>query len=107
MSKTPTQNSLERMRKQGYFCWITEHYNYFAKKRQDLFGFIDILCLRGQEIIGLQTTSYSNISARVKKIRGYENLKVVLAAGIKIVVHGWRKVGTRWECKEVEVKDGE
>jgi len=111
MATSPTQRTLAMMREQGYVCWITEHWNYYAKIRQDLFGFIDILCLKKGEIIGVQTTSYSNVSARVKKINDHDNVSVVRAAGIKIVVHGWHKSGTIWKCRIVDLseehKDGE
>ena len=101
---SPTQRSLKYMREKGHLCWITEHWNSFARIRQDLFGFIDVLCLGENEIIGVQTTSYSNISARVKKIQEHENVAAVRKAGIKIVVHGWKKDKSgKWIVKEVDI----
>lgn len=93
------------MKERGYKCEITEKWNPWAKVRQDLFGFIDILCLGDGEVVGVQTTSYSNMSARVKKIREHENLNFVLNSGIRILVHGWHKVGNRWQVKEVEISE--
>jgi hypothetical protein len=99
---SPTVRSLKAMRDRGYYSEVVERYNSFTKRRNDFCGFIDILCLGMNEIIGVQTTSYSNMSARVKKINEHENLHLVRAAGIKIVVHGWRKnKSNRWEFKEV------
>ena len=101
---SPTVRSLKVMRDQGYYAEVVERYNSFTRKRNDFCGFIDILCLAQGAVVGVQTTSYSNMSARVKKIREHENLHVVLASGIKILVHGWRKnKSNRWEYKEVEV----
>lgn len=104
MATSPTQLSLKLMKERGYKCEITEKWNQFARIRQDLFGFIDVLCLGDGEVIGVQTTSYSNMSARVKKIREHENFAKVNAAGIRVIVHGWHKKGARWEVREVEVE---
>ena len=91
------------MKERGYLCQITERWNSFAKVRQDLFGFIDVLCV-GEEgqIVGVQTTSYSNMSARIKKIREHENFSRV-SSGMVILVQGWHKKGSRWQVREVEV----
>ena len=91
------------MKERGYKCEITEKWNPFARIRQDLFGFIDVLCLGDGEVVGVQTTSYSNMPARVKKIREHENFAKVSAAGIRVIVQGWHKKGARWEVREVEV----
>jgi len=91
------------MRDLGYFCWITEHWNHFAKIRQDLWGFCDILCIQGKDIVAVQTTSYSNVSARVKKITEHENVTAVRKAGIRIFVHGWRKVDGHMKCRTVDL----
>ena len=72
------------------------------KRRKDLFGFIDVLCLRRGEVVGVQSTSYSNVLARIAKIAEHENVASVRDAGIRVVVHGWRKVKNRWVCREVE-----
>ena len=102
---SPTQRSLKYMRDQGYYAEVVERFNSFTKRRHDLCGFIDILCLGDGEVIGVQTTSYSHISDRKKKIQEHENFQTVLKSGIRIVVHGWHKVGNRWQLKEVTVTD--
>ena len=104
MATSPTQLSLKLMKERGYKCEMTEKWNPFAKIRQDLYGFIDVLCLGDGEVVGVQTTSYSNMSARVKKIREHENFAMVCRAGIRILVQGWHKKGARWEVREVEVE---
>jgi hypothetical protein len=91
------------MRDQGYYAEVVEKYNSFTKRRNDFAGFLDILCLGEGEVVGVQTTSYSNMSARAKKIREHENLEVVRKAGIRILVHGWVKRNNRWEVKEIVI----
>lgn len=103
MASTPTVRSLKLMRDRGYYSEVVERYNSFTKTRHDFAGFIDILCLGDGEIIGVQTTSFSNQSARIKKIREHENLQVVIDSGIRIVTHGWHKVKNRWQVREIEV----
>jgi len=51
----------------------------------------------------VQTTSYNNVSARIKKILEHENYQIVLESGIKIEVHGWHKVKNRWQVRIVEL----
>jgi hypothetical protein len=103
MAISPTQLSLKKLREEGYVVAVVEHYNYFAKIRQDLFGFIDLLALKGKEVLAVQTTSASNMSARCKKIADHENVDVVREAGWTIHVHGWHQNDKRkWICK---VKD--
>jgi hypothetical protein len=89
MSKSPTQRTLALMRERGYTCQVVEYWHAFAKIRKDLFGFIDVLCLKEGEIVGVQSTSYSNVSARVNKIADHENVGAVRKSGIRILVQGW------------------
>lgn len=88
------------MEREGYTVAIVERWNAFAKIRQDLFGFLDLLCVAdGKGVVGVQTTSASNMAARRNKIRSHTNYAAVEGAGIRIELHGWRKVGRRWEVK--------
>lgn len=110
MAKTsPTQRSLTYLRSLGYTVAITERWNPFAHIRQDLFGFIDLLCFRDNEVLAVQTTSGDNVAARVTKIRSIQAASLWLESpSRRIVVHGWRKVGDRgkrkmWEVREVEM----
>ena len=104
---SPTQRSLALLRKQGYTVAITEHWNQYARIRQDLFGFVDVLAV-SERMLAIQTTSGTNVSKRVKKIIELEAAREWLEAGHRIVVHGWAKRGERgkrklWTCREVEV----
>lgn len=100
---SPTQRSLEKLRDAGYLAEVVERWLTFAKCRKDLWGFVDILAIRDGEILGVQATSYTNISARVKKITEHENTPIIRKAGIKIQVWGFRKKGRFWECKVVDL----
>lgn len=102
MSSSPTQRSLKIMRERGFVCEITERWNPFAKIRQDLFNFVDILCVKDGITVAVQTTSYGNISARIKKIEALETYPIVRSAGWVILVQGWKKDKSgKWIVKEV------
>jgi len=87
---SPTQRSLEYLRDQGYLCAIVEHWNPFARIRQDLWGWADILAIRKDEVLAVQVTA-SAVSDRIKKIEASLTLGIVREAGIRIEVHGHRK----------------
>jgi hypothetical protein len=89
------------MRKRGYLCQVVEKFNSFTKTRNDLFGFIDVLCLGENEVVGVQATSDDNLSKRIAKIADHENVGAVRKAGIRILAHGWRKKGRFWSLREV------
>jgi hypothetical protein len=97
--KTPTQRSLKLLRDEGCTVALVERWNAFARKRQDLFGFIDLVALNGDGITGVQTTTAQNLAARVSKILAEPQAKEWLLAGGLIEVHGWRKGGPRGKRK--------
>ena len=104
LATSPTQLSLKLLRDQGYTVAIVEHWNAFARIRQDLFGFIDILALKGKEVLAVQTTTATNMSARVIKIGNSEYAGVVREAGWTIHVHGWHQDDKKkWHCKVKDV----
>lgn len=92
---TPTQRSLAHLRALGYTVAITEHWNMYAKIRQDLFGFGDLLAFRpGQPgSVLVQTTSGTNHAARRTKILQNEVARDWLKAGNWILLQSWRKGG--------------
>ena len=109
---SPTQRSKAKLIAEGYTVAITERWNQFAHVRQDLFGFADMVAVRigTTGVLAVQTTSGSNVSARVEKIRNEPRAGIWLACGNRIEVHGWRKVGPRgkrktWECRVVDSKE--
>lgn len=88
---TPTERSLEKLRADGYTCEVVEKWNSHTRQRKDLFNVIDILAIREGEILGVQTTSASSVSARVKKIVDNELTPAIRKSGMGLVVHGWGK----------------
>src|ERR1700676_5404113 len=52
-----TVRTLAVLKKEGYTAQVVEYYNQFARRRIDLFGIIDIVALRPDETLGIQTTS--------------------------------------------------
>lgn len=100
---SPTQRSLAYLRSEGWLAWVTEHWCPFSRRRKDLWNVCDILCLRGEEILAVQTTSGSNVSARVRKIAESEHIGAIRQAGIAVRVHGWtRGKNGRYTLREVD-----
>jgi len=89
MKISPTQRSLKKLRAEGYLCAIVEHFNQFAKIRQDLYGFLDILAIKENEICGIQTCCKGDLSKRETKIAQHKNFQAVKKSGIRIILHGW------------------
>lgn len=103
MAMSPTQLTLRELRKRGYTAEVTERWNPFAKIRQDLFGIVDVLGVGPDGTIGVQATSYANISHRVRKIAESDKIAALREANWTIEVWGWRKVKNRWVCRVVDV----
>lgn len=101
---TPTQLTLRYLRAQGWTAEVVERWNPHARVRNDLFGFIDVLAIKDGETLAVQTTSASNVPARIRKIAEHPNVGVVREAGWGIHVHGWAKRRGKWELtREVDV----
>lgn len=101
---SPTQRTLAEMRKRGYLAEVVEKWIPQARRRRDLAGFIDVLCFKYGEILGVQATSDDNVSKRVRKTSEHENVGIVRSAGVRLLVHGWRKNRSgRWQLREVDV----
>lgn len=111
MATSPTQRSLKKLREEGCdIVQVVERWCTFSNRRIDLFGIIDVLAIKGNETIAIQTTSGSGVSARIKKIEDSPALEYIRAAGWTFHVHGWRKVkvkrggkAMRWECRVVDI----
>ena len=101
---SPTQRTLKHLRAAGYpLVQVVERWNPHAKVRQDLFGVVDVLAV-GSDIVGVQATSGSNVAARVRKLTDSPALPVLRKAGVRVLVHGWRKAASgRWTLREVDL----
>lgn len=108
---SPTQRTLAKLKADGWVCTaITERWNQYARIRQDLFGFIDVLSCGEKGTLAIQACAGASVSARVQKIADSPLLPFVRKAGWTIQVWGWRKVkvkrggrATKWECRVVEI----
>jgi hypothetical protein len=106
MAISPTQRTLKRLRDSGDYPLVTivERWNAFAKIRQDLFGIIDILAIDSKgNTVGLQVTSYSNISARVKKMENSDAISHLRDANWQLIVEGWHKKDGKWVGRIVDI----
>ena len=102
---SPTQRSLKEMRDRGYICQVVERWNAYAKIRQDLYNFGDVIAIRPGEIVLVQATTTGNITKRHAKILLEPKAAVWKQAGGRILVHGWAKRGARGERKIWTLKE--
>lgn len=103
---SPTQLTLRHLRADGRYTLVevVEHWNPHARVRHDLFGFVDVVAVRRDETLGVQSTSATNVSSRVRKIAEHPNVGAVREAGWSLHVHGWAKRRGRWVlAREVDV----
>jgi hypothetical protein len=100
---SPTARTLRDLRADGWTADVVERWIPGANIRSDLFGFVDIVAVRGAETLGVQATSDTNVAARVRKIAEHPNLPFVREAGWRLEVWGWRKKDNRWQCRKVDV----
>jgi hypothetical protein len=102
--KSPTQRTRDWLKLRGITSQIVERWNAFARIRQDLFGFGDVLALGGR-ITAIQVTSGPNVAARINKIYELPEAREWLESGGLIEVHGWRKSArtNRWELRRVSI----
>ena len=102
---SPTQLTLKRLREQGYIAEVVERNltNYIKK---DYLGCIDILAFNPEtkDMIGVQDTTGSNTSARVKKAEENELIPLWLKMGFKFEVWSWAKYGARNKRKLWDVR---
>ena len=110
---TPTARTMAHLRGLGYEVAVVEKWNAYTRTRHDLYGFADLLAMRGKELLAVQATSTANVSARVKKILAEPRAKLWVEPGSQrfLTVIGWAKRGARgkrktWTVKEVPVDAG-
>ena len=99
---TPMQRSAGLLLEQGYAVEITEiagRGNFL----RDLFGFVDLVGIRGAQTLAVQTTTAHNAPARLHKIEASPWLDKLRGAGWRLVVHGWHNDG---RLREIVVLEG-
>ena len=101
---SPTVRTLARLRKENFdLVEIVEHYNFFSKKRHDCFSILDIIAIKDKDTYGIQVTSYSNVSARIKKITESKALPFLRTSNWTILVEGWHKKNGKWISRIVDL----
>ena len=103
---SPTQRTLRLLRDHGYVAQVVERWNPFAKVRQDLFGFIDIVAMRSGSLIGVQATTTSNVMARITKIFNDQRSGMWLSTGASLLVVGWSKRKSGWKPVVKKIDSG-
>ncbi len=114
--KKLTPFTMERMKEHGYRIQKVEYWTPFPKphgRRVDLFACIDVLGVHEEtgEMIGVQSTSRSAVSMRIKKIRDMvendsdENGLNIRAFMIKnrLQVWGWDRLGNKRRLLKVQL----
>ena len=102
MSKTPTQRTLDALRKQGLAADIAERYLAHARRpdgkkgiHKDLFGVIDVVVLDPARGIGGVQTTGDDFAGHMRKMTGpgAENcVKWLSCPGAWLELWAWRKV---------------
>lgn len=108
---SPTQRSKAALQKAGWTVAIVERWNPHARIRQDLFGFADLLAIKaGEAPLLVQVTSGAHVNDRKAKILDLETPLTALQSGMRIEVHGWRKLkvkrggkAMKWEPRVIEI----
>jgi hypothetical protein len=106
---TPTALSLKHLRAAGYVADIVERHMRIPGGRsfkRDLFGSWDIVAVKPGEVAFVQTTSGSNVSARLRKIADNPTTPRCREANVRLLIHGWSKpTKTRrtWRLREEDV----
>lgn len=109
VSISPTQRTLAECRKRGYTVQVVEHWNAFARRRIDLFGVIDLVCITPFGIMGIQACAGSSHATRRTKIAAEPRAKLWTDAGARLEIWSWSKTGARgavkkWTLRTEEVK---
>jgi len=116
-SKTLMQRTLALLKEKGCLYQKVEVWNPFAKRRQDLFGFIDILAIYPDSVkpVGIQVCDIGSRNKHIEKIKQTESYKRWLTVG-RIEIWSWHSIlqknkdGSRgkirkWEYEITEVKE--
>lgn len=119
---SPSERSRKKWRDLGYRVFTTEHFQQLPGGlpiRRDLFGFVDMVAVPEEgPWIFIQTTSWTNVRARLKKIlteeHGTGQWKVpmawtaarILERDDRLLVEGWKKDKGRYVSKELWIDQG-
>jgi hypothetical protein len=86
---SPIQRTLNWLRERGYEAQKTEHFNWHAKVRQDLFGFIDVLAVGENDMIAIQSSDGAHHAAHRQKILDSRAAQLLAMFGVDVEIWSW------------------
>jgi hypothetical protein len=124
-STSPTQRTIAALKKKGFTCAVVEKWvplhgpaaepsegaKFSAAFRskaggfhKDVWGFIDILVLDGQQgSLAVQACGATGFAEHLRKIDAIDEVRLWLAAGNRLELWSWRKAKVdgkdKWEAK--------
>lgn len=104
---SPTQRGLKLLRARGWSVAITEKWNAFARIRQDVFGFGDLLAIdnENKELVLVQVCAGASHAARKTKIESIpEAGKWILAGGLILLLSFRKNSKGKYIAREEYVK---
>jgi hypothetical protein len=99
---TPSQRTLNYLRERGYLAETVERWLHHAKVRKDLYKFCDVLGVHpslGHLYVQATTASHSNARLHKMLLFAEDEIEIVLDAGAKVEIHGWRQLKGRGRQK--------
>lgn len=111
---SPTARTLAECKRRGWTAQVVERFNFYTKRKTDLFGCIDVvacvppgigfqqggaLTLYSGAIVGIQTTSGAHHADRSAKIAAEPRMRAWHESGGHIAVWSWSKRGGKGKRK--------
>lgn len=103
---SPTSRSKKMLEADGYQVWVVEQTIRIPGRtfKRDLFNGFDLLCVKDSETLAVQSSTLSNIGARVKKLAENKYIPHLRKAGWVMKCHGWRLLKkSGWTPKIIDV----
>ena len=107
----PSARSKRWLESHGYIVGSTERCIPQARRRIDLYRFIDLLAMpdhnthgQVQRLVGIQATSLTNVAGHCKKLSAEPNLLLWLRHGNLCEIHGWGLGGKRGARKTYRLR---
>ena len=96
MSLISCKKSMEHLRSLGYLVAKVERWNPHARKRQDLWNFVDILAIRpytdcrGDDRVLVQSCC-DDLAKHEAKLMAEPRVLIALRSGFRVEIHAWKK----------------
>ena len=100
--RSTTHLSLKLLAKEGWLAGVVERFIPYINIRKDLFGFIDVIAVKGNTTLAVQVCSMTGIQPRLQKIKAEPNSLLWLQSPTReIQIHGWGLQGKAGERKRL------